>query len=376
MNLEIETDLESYADVCKDYWQQNDPHSFSYTVKEIAEKHSMKVHAITSFIRKHSYIWFEEICCESCGTPYHLTSRAQYASRNLYIDTQCNACSEAAHKAVIDKKTSIIESIKKCALRSPKEIHQLSLTDRIFLACAIQALGSESLTQLTSIADNPSCALSPDSTYDRKIVRHLIDQRLSWLSSHTPLTSLQIQDDENFTLDLINSRLEIPFSASELISLINKFSLDAYQEELIHNDEFYQLCSEVQLLECIAFLKYSLAEHQLHFSPGDKTQLVLSQCLRYFSVAQTYNLVWRAVKDSAAYYMRGSVRKLQAANSVVGNINRNMEKALANGWEITPFKRNYKIPQSAISQLLFNTVLGTDDGGFHYKLSELLAKQE
>jgi hypothetical protein len=26
-----------------------------------------------------------------------------------------------------------------------------------------------------------------------------------------------------------------------------------------------------------------------------------------------------------------------------------MEKALANGWEITPFKRNYKMPQAAIS---------------------------
>jgi hypothetical protein len=69
--------------------------------------------------------------------------------------------------------------------------------------------------------------------------------------------------------------------------------------------------------------------------------------------------------------MRGGVVKRQAANSVVGNISKNMEKALANRWEVMPFKRNYKLPQSTISQLLFNTVLGTDDGGFHYKLSDL-----
>jgi len=43
------------------------------------------------------------------------------------------------------------------------------------------------------------------------------------------------------------------------------------------------------------------------------------------------------------------LEKLQAENSVIGNISRHMEKALANGWEITPFKRNYKMPQSAIS---------------------------
>ncbi|MCV5689033.1 hypothetical protein OFN32_33000, partial [Escherichia coli] len=85
-----------------------------------------------------------------------------------------------------------------------------------------------------------------------------------------------------------------------------------------------------------------------------------------------YNLIWRAVKDSVAYYMRCSIGKYQAANSVVGNISKNMERALANGWEISPFRRNYKMPQSSISRLLFNTILGTDDGGFDYPLYQLL----
>ncbi|WP_261844564.1 hypothetical protein [Aliamphritea ceti] len=371
MLLEVKSDVKSLVDLCKDYWQLNDQDSFTYTVKEIAEKHSMEAHVVSNLVSKRAYVSFEDICCQSCRVPYRLTSRSQYKSRNLYADTLCKTCSDAEHQALIYKKLSIIESIKGAVLSDQKDTQQLSLQDKVYLASAIQALGHENLAQLTSLADNSSCRLSPETAYDRMILKHLIDKRISWISDSTPLTSIRIQDNDVLNLDFANCCLEIPFQSSKLMSLIDEFSLDSYQKELKQSDEFFHLCSEVQLFECLAFLKYKLTEHQLHFSPGDKTRLVMSQCLRYFSVAQTYNFIWRAVKDSAAYYMRGGIGKRQAANSVVGNICKNMDRALVNSWEVTPFKRNYKLPQSAISQLLFNTVLRTDDGGFHYKLSDL-----
>jgi hypothetical protein len=371
MLLEIRTDVESLVEVCKDYWQLNEQGSFAYTVREIADKHDMKAHVVSSLVSQHAYVSFEDICCESCRTPYQLTSRSQYNSRNLYADTVCNICSDAEHKALIIKKLDILESIKNAVLSDQKDTQQLSLKGKVYLASAVQALGHENLNQLTSLADNPPCKLSPDISYDRIILKYLIDSRVLWISNNTPLSSIEIKDDDNFTLDLANISLEIPFKKPELINLINMFFTENYQEEIKKSEDFFKLCLEVQLFECLAFLKYALSEHRLHFSPGEKTKLTISQCLKHFSVDQTYNLIWRAVKDSAAYYMRGGVGKLQAANSVVGNISKNMEKSLANNWEVARFKRNYKIPQSAISQLLFNTVLGTDDGGFTHNLSDL-----
>ncbi|WP_193076115.1 hypothetical protein [Pseudomonas sp. FME51] len=371
MLLEIRTDVKSLFELCKDYWQLNDQGSFTYTIREIAEKHSMKAHIVSNLVSKHAYVSFENICCESCRVPYQLTSRNQFNSRNLYSDTLCNICSDAEHQSLINNQLSILESIKNAVLSDQKNIQKLSLKEKVYLASAIQALGHENLDQLTSLADNPQCKLSPDIDYDRIILKYLIDNRISWISINTPLRSIVIKDDDNFTLDLFNSRLEIPFQTPELINLLDKFSTEQYQEELKQSDDFFQLCLEVQLFECLAFLKHTLCEHRLHFSPGEKTKLVISQCLRCFSVAQIYNFIWRAVKDSAAYYMRGGIGKLQAANSVVGNISKNMEKALANNWEVAPFKRNYRMPQSAISQLIFNTVLETDDGGFNQKLCDL-----
>ena len=47
--------------------------------------------------------------------------------------------------------------------------------------------------------------------------------------------------------------------------LIDEFSIKKYQKELKQSEELFHLCSEVQLFECLAFLKYTLSEHQLHF---------------------------------------------------------------------------------------------------------------
>ena len=119
-----------------------------------------------------------------------------------------------------------------------------------------------------------------------------------------------------------------------------------------------------------------LEEHQLYLSPGEKSRQMLSRCLEHFSVAQVYNFIWRAAKDAAAYYMRSSISKRQAANSVVGNISRSMERALANEWEVKPFGRNYNLPQSSLSRVIFNMILGTDDGGFTYRLADVFEKSD
>jgi hypothetical protein len=83
------------------------------------------------------------------------------------------------------------------------------------------------------------------------------------------------------------------------------------------------------------------------------------------------SFIWRAAKDAAAFYVRRRAPRDHAAKTVVGNIERQIERALANEWNVTAYKRNYDHPQSVLSRTLFNTVLKTDDGGFSKRVSEL-----
>ena len=94
--------------------------------------------------------------------------------------------------------------------------------------------------------------------------------------------------------------------------------------------------------------------------------------LEKFSITQAYNLIWRAAKDAAAFYMRNNVNRKHTANTIVGNIQRQLDRALANNWEINSFRRNYDRPQSILSQVVFSACLKTDDGGFSEPLWKLI----
>ena len=137
-------------------------------------------------------------------------------------------------------------------------------------------------------------------------------------------------------------------------------------------DELIELCKEVSLHETFAFLEHMAKEHNLPIEIGEKTQLVLVRVLENYTVAQTYNFIWRACKNAAAFSTKSGITLQHAANTIPGSIERYMLKAMDNGWEITPYKRNYNLRQSIVSQVLFGTLLHTDDGGFNKPLREII----
>ena len=129
-------------------------------------------------------------------------------------------------------------------------------------------------------------------------------------------------------------------------------------------DAWLPLWKKIAMYECLEYLEIVLQEHSLPFNPGEKTTLVLENVLEDFSVGQTYNLIWRAGKDAAAFYLRERVPKPHAANTVVGNIQRQAERALAEGWDIKQYRRDRRCPQSVVSKVLFDTALQIGDKGF------------
>ena len=129
-------------------------------------------------------------------------------------------------------------------------------------------------------------------------------------------------------------------------------------------DDWRGLWREISLNECLAYLRLVLGEHGLPFRAGDKTRLVLGEVLDRFSVAQVWGMIWRAGRDAAAFYMRRNSTREHAANTVVGSIQRQAERALGEGWDLRPFRRDRRLPRSAVSEVFFAKALRAGDAGF------------
>lgn len=372
MQLEILTDNELCANICEDYWLQDEDGKFVLKVQEIADKYGIKAHIISQHVKQHAYVWSAEICCKLCKEPYRFGTRIQYQERNRYADSICQKCSEAARKKTADQKKNILIEFRQEAANNKPDLATLDLKSIIYLLAIIHAMSNEDLSAIDPLNDYPDYTLSPDPVFDRYILRYLIDNHLLLINSDSSPEAVELAADGTASISFAMSTFDFAVDQQKMIELIHEFlDVEAIQN-IKHSSEFIELCKEVQLQECLSFLKVTLEDHQLYFSPGAKTQQALRQCLETFSVAQTYNFIWRAARDAAAYYMRSYVSKRQAANSVVRSISRSLEQALANDWDVKPFRRNYNLPQSSLSRIIFNTLLGTDDGGFKQPLHELV----
>ena len=372
MQLEIFTDDQQSASICTDYWRQDEEGKFAFKVQELAIRHDMKAHIISQHVEQNAFVWLAAVCCVRCKEPYRFGTRGQYQERNRYKRTLCQECTETEHKNIANQKKSIILKLRKKTEDNKPDLLALDLKSIIYLLSAIQALGNESLNAIEPLNDYPEYTLSPDPAFDQQVIRYLIDKHLLLISLDTSPKAVELHGDGTASINFTMSTLDFALRQQQVTELIQGF-LDAEAlQNIKHSSDFIELCKEVQLHECIGFLKMTLEEHQLSFTPGEKTLQAISACLESFSVAQVYNFIWRAARDAAAYYMRSPISKRQAANSVVRSISRSLEQSLANDWEVKPFSRNYKLPQSSLSRITFNTVLGTDDGGFKHTLCELI----
>jgi hypothetical protein len=136
--------------------------------------------------------------------------------------------------------------------------------------------------------------------------------------------------------------------------------------------EALDLWKKVALHECLEYLDICMEEHHFSFSPGQKTIQIIENGLETFSAAQMWNFIWSAVKNAAAYYQREyrNISKKQAANSVVGNIQKNFSRAIADGWQVKGYRRyESTMPRSFVSQVLYDVVLKVGEDGFNEKPS-------
>jgi hypothetical protein len=146
--------------------------------------------------------------------------------------------------------------------------------------------------------------------------------------------------------------------------------LEASREAVIDDSaQIAKLWEEIAVEEVLEYLAVALDDHNLPFTPGDTTRLVIASTLEHFSVAQVFGFVWRAAKDAAAFQARGHARQ-HAANTVTGSIQRQADRARSEGWNVKPFRRDRRCPQSEVSRVFSSLVLHADDGVLHMRRAD------
>jgi hypothetical protein len=391
LQLEILTDDKELASVCELYWEVDDDLNFVHKVRDLAKLANSDRTKLPALIREACNAFVSDWKCSNCGKPLIFSNRSDFTTNRKYLldgsykqlSALCDNCvqlkrereaeerkrqgeaTRQAHEAADADMRKRLQDLFDLSKRLPIDIQTLSLTDAVYLISIIRGGAFEDLTRIMPVAmfDQP---LSADNEFSAEMIRHLYHNELIYVDPESNIEAFKKDDFGSFYIFHVNYAPPMSQAAPddpkalliELHSLLDREWSEEWCQEAL------TLWKKVALSECKEYLLHSLQEHHLEFSPGEKTTQCLEYALEHYSTGQVFNVIWRAARDAAAYYQRGGVPKKQAANSAITAIQRYTERALAENWVIKAYRRNYKIPQTTVSAVLYNLALKLGDSGF------------
>lgn len=384
LELKLHTDDEASRELCIRYWQLAEGKTFAFKLSELSQESHLSSAAIRKLVNDSSTAFCSKLSCAQCGAPRPFTSRTDYTQHSYsyaWHSWVCETCLEIEREEQVrvreedeQRRYDLVndEYLGKC--EEGLTITDLSFSDAVYLLSVIRTGGSEDLTFIAP-REYYEIPLSPCQDYDHEILLQLYHSDALCIHPQSREDAIELVDDDPSSFRFYSLRVHwlIPLSnAQKPAQIVQDLEtiLSSKEWPPAWTSEVNGLRARVALEESLQYLRHVMGEHGFDFTPGEKTRHVVSSLLSRFSVAQIYNFSWRAAKDAAAFYMRKDISKKHAANTVPGAIQRMSEKAIAEGWDIKLYGRNFKVPQSMVSQVLYNTTLQIGDAGFNQPVPE------
>jgi hypothetical protein len=371
------------------YWEVNAAGQFVHKVADLAAEHGLHGPAFRDAVNRACTAYVESRPCSTCGAHRPIRSRDEYLShsgqRFTYAWT-CDHCQEGARRAAevrrLAEQQAAEETQRQCQARLQTYLArrredfgecapwELSFTTAVSAAALLRAGGSQDLAYIASHKDF-ALNLTPSVDFDRQVLTDLY--RSGLISIHPgskPGSVILNPDDDSFRY--------FPLEVHWLLSLpLGWVSTAKYLESLEdmisapHEDwpqhwhaQAAELHRIVAFEECMQYLRVCMEDHGFEIEASDKLTHAVRSILANFSIARAFNFIWRAARNAAAFSQRAECySRTHAVNTIPGSLQRSAERAIAEQWDVNPYRRDRRSPESALSHVLFTVALKLPDGG-------------
>ncbi|MBT2401511.1 hypothetical protein [Streptomyces sp. ISL-100] len=378
IGLEHYTDVPGEVAALEAYWLlAEDGETWVQTVTEVRAAFGLKAQELTRIVQSGGTAFIVDIACTECGGFTEVAHRTEFASLVRQGNIVCSSCqllaqqerAEAERKAAQQRREVLLARFP-IHSTDPLAVDSLSL----FQAVALHAMFGDPAVEDAGLT-TPTSIWPKDRRWAPENILCDLERRLL----HAEPRTVRVHPDSH--QDAFVWKDDAP-DGSHYLGQVSYYlygpeeQLRARSPHLLHtlnqtfregpwpsqwHDQWRDLWNELTLSYASTYLDMKLGEHHLEMKQGDGTLAALKDALATFSLGQVFNFIYRATKDSAAYYQRGGVNKRQAANSTVGRISAAADRARANGWEIKSFGRPWSLPLSAIGETFFSKVMWQAD---------------
>ncbi|MFB7329444.1 hypothetical protein [Streptomyces sp. NPDC056190] len=379
IELELYTDDPREAAALRAYWTlDQDGETWAQTVTAIRDEFGFTQREMQALVQEGGTARLRDVRCPECADPQEATSRTNYAEllrRGNVLCAVCQALAEQARQEAArereERRREALKDLFPVYVDGPLEVDELTL----FQAIAVHALFSDPAVEDAGLT-TPTDIWPKERRWAPASLRYEYERRLLHAEPHTLIRAHRDSAPDAFVWEedtptgsfylgrvsyyLLGPEDDLTARAPRLLADLNRVFREGPWPQ-VWLGQWRELWEELAIAQAGAYLDMKLLEHHLEMKQGDGTRTALADALAHFSLGQVFNFIYRAAKDSAAYYQRGGVNKKQAANSTIGRISAAADRARANGWEIKSFGMPWNLPFSAIAETFFSKVMWQAD---------------
>mgnify|MGYP000957066132 CR=1 FL=1 len=316
----------------------------------------------------------EAVCC-ACGKKETICGQASVRrAKRIGSKWQCRECLMDQREKAVRKETDneiVYRSVilKTYGNKEITPIHpdSLDLTTAIYLLGFIEVLkkhihANEGL-QLNAIGEE----LAPTRQLGLEILIRLHRRDLISVHTNSPVDAFFGSQAEHIRYDRVNWFIAGYQTIGELNDLEQRvvtctLSVEGTAEWV---DVTFDLWKKIAFAECWQFFHLYLGLYDIIFYPGEKSKETIRALLVKYPASTVCTFIWEAIRDTASYAKKNkNVPKDKAYNSIVKSIEYHVNRAQIQKVTVLPRKRDYRCPQTMLSKVFFDTVLGIGEGGY------------
>jgi len=361
LRLQLTSDDQQAREIAELYWSQDDEGQFVYRVAEIAETYRLSSREVRELANQGGIAESQSRRCGHCGSGFSFKSRADVSMTSAYrSDFICDECRHREESERRDAERRLITERYVVPDGPALNCSALGLEEAVFLYALIRQCADESESRLLPV-QTASQRIGPgDYVYD--LLNELLDEVL-WVDPDSDPAAFDWETGAPDRFYLARVRWRIagkPVELARIATALRKtFDEKDWPSHWEGEAPFVQ--RRIAAHELADYLVARLAEHHFQFTPGPKTWELLRTMAESRPIGEGYNLIWRAARDAAAFYVREGCARKRATAYAVGVLRRSFERAGSQGWSVSSFSRDWNLPRSEVAHVFFELFLGEDD---------------
>ncbi|WP_263350106.1 hypothetical protein [Acidicapsa acidisoli] len=367
-----------YWQLALDYWSGDDVAGrwkWHASVEDLSGLHGVPKKDVPKFVKLAATAVSLMRRCMDCDFPQELSSRSTVTSKS-YGDYLCNACLAARNQARLRRReeeerqrfaAEHAHIAENCQRNKTFDYDGISYANAA-IAFSIM-LASDEACEVGTFQRSDSLNLCESSSLSSKLLGRLSNAGVLGFDEGTPPQAVEIGQDSKWGYfpHLVNWRFASDLggrSFPEVLTLLGKV-IDARDADLEYGGSVAEMWRMLAYDDALNHLSQEVDNYQLpDVRVGPKTEQAIWHALDHFSIPQVRREITNVVKNAAALSQHRDFVRRHALNTIPGNLISYVDRAVSEGWQVSPLLRNWQNEEPVLLTVLFNRVLGTGLPGF------------